>query len=129
MRLKTFRLFENENPEDRMVTMPDGNKYDIETAYGEGGPDTYYADDFAAFVGAVHQWSRDNGKPVLWDLCRDNGNQSKMYWDAYVKGEREMTLIEMGDKLISVLHEDGNIIMALDNMDRPVDWNLIKDKI
>jgi hypothetical protein len=52
-----------------------------------------------------------------------------MYWDAYVKGEREMVLIEMEDKLIAVLHEDGDIIMAMDNMDKPVDLDMVKDKI
>ena len=127
MRLKTFRLFENDMPED-MVTMG-GRDYPKETVFPELGPDTYYPDDFAAFVGAVHQWSKENGQPVMWSLCKDNGNQSKMYWDAYVKGEREMTLIEMEDKLIAVLHEDGNIIMALDNMDKPVDLDMVKGKI
>jgi len=71
----------------------------------------------------------ENKKPVLWSLSKDNGNQSKMYWDAYVKDEREMTLVEMGDKLIAVLHEGGNIIMAMDNMDKPIDWSTIEDKI
>ena len=128
MRLKTFRLFENDMPED-MVRMQDGGMYDKKTVYSDLGPDTYYPDDFAAFVGAVHQWSKEHGQPVLWSLCKDNGNQSKMYWDAYVKGEREMTLIEMEDKLIAVLHEDGNIIMALDNMDKPVDLDMVRGKI
>jgi hypothetical protein len=128
MRLKTFRLFENDMPED-MERMQDGGMYDKKTVYPELGPDTYYPDDFAAFVGAVHQWSMENKKPVLWSLSKDNGNQSKMYWDAYVKDEREMTLVEMGDKLIAVLHEGGNIIMAMDNMDKPVDLDMVKGKI
>jgi hypothetical protein len=65
----------------------------------------------------------------MWSLSKDNGNQSKMYWDAYVKDEREMVLIEMEDKLIAVLHEDGDIIMAMDNMDKPVDLDMVKGKI
>ena len=47
----------------------------------------------------------------------------------YLELIEEMTLIEMGDKLIAVLHEDGNIIMALDNMDKPVDLDMVKGKI
>jgi len=115
-------------PED-MVRMQDGGMYDKKTVYPELGPDTYYPDDFVAFVGAAHQWSKEHGQPVMWSLSKSDDERTKMYWDAYVKGEREMTLIEMGDKLIAVLHEDGNIIMALDNMDKPVDWEIIKDKI
>jgi len=128
MRFKTFKVFESDMPED-MVRMPDGGMYDKETVYPELGPDTYYPDDFAAFVGAVHQWSKEHGQPVLWSLSVRNDEQTKKYWDAYVKGEREMTLIEEEDKLIAVLHEDGNIIMAMDNMDKPVDLDMVKGKI
>ena len=128
MRLKTFRLFENDMPED-MVRMQDGGMYDKKTVYPELGPDTYYPDDFAAFVGAVHQWSKEHGQPVLWSLSKSDDERTKIYWDAYVKGDREMTLIEMEDKLIAVLHEGGNIIMALDNQDKPVDLDMVKGKI
>ena len=128
MRLKTFRLFENDMPED-MVRMQDGGMYDKKTVYPELGPDTYYPDDFAAFVGAAHQWSEEHGQPVMWSLSKSDDERTKMYWDAYVKDEREMVLIEMEDKLIAVLHEDGNIIMAMDNMDKPVDLDMVKDKI
>ena len=128
MRLKTFRLFENDMPED-MVRMQDGGMYDKKTVYAELGPDTYYPDDFSAFVGAVQMWSEEHGHPVLWCLSKSDDERTKMYWDAYVNGEREMVLIEMGDKLIAVLHEDGNIIMAMDNMDKPVDLDMVKGKI
>jgi len=128
MRIKTFKVFESDMPED-MISMPDGGMYDKETVYPELGPDTYYPDDFAAFVGAVHQWSKEHRQPVLWSLSVGHDEKTKSYWDAYVKDEREMTLVEMGDKLIAVLHEDGNIIMAMDNMDKPIDWSTIEDKI
>jgi len=128
MKIKNFRLFENQMPED-MVRMQDGGMYDKKTVYPELGPDTYYPDDFLAFVGAVHQWSKEHGQPVMWSLSKSDDDRTKMYWDAYVKGEREMTLIEMGDKLVAVLHEDGNIIMAMDNMDKPVDLDMVKGKI
>ena len=120
MRLKTFRLFENED----MVRMPDGGDYPAKTVYPELGPDTYYPEDFEAFVGAVKEWSMENNQRVMWEIA-----YKKMYWDSFVKDDREMTLIEMGDKLIAVLHEDGKIIMAYDNDDKPVDWEMIKDKI
>ena len=129
MRLKTFRLFENED----MVRMG-GKEYPKETVYPELGPDTYYSDDYMAFVGAVEQWMKESGSKVMWALTpfgysSRNDNASKVIWDSFVKGDREMTLIEMEDKLIAVLHEDGKIIFALDNEDRPVDFNMVKDKI
>lgn len=119
MRLKTFKLFENED----MVRMG-GKDYPKETVYPELGPDTYYSDDYLAFVETVKEWSMKNNKRVMWEIA-----YKKMYWDSFVTGDREMTLIEMGDKLIAVLHEDGKIIMAYDNDDKPVDWEMIKDKI
>ena len=123
MKIKSFKLFENEMPED-MISMPDGGQYDKKTVYPELGPDSYYPEDFMAFVGTVQNWSKEHGQPVLWSIAVE-----KKYWDAYVKDEREITLIEMEDKLIAVLHENGEIIMALDNRDKPVDWEIIKDKI
>ena len=128
MKIKNFRLFENEMPED-MIRMQDGGMYDKKTVYPELGPDTYYPDDFLAFVGAVNQWSKEHRQPVMWSLSKSDDERTKMYWDAYVKDEREMVLIEMEDKLIAVLHEDGNIIMAMDNMDKPVDLDMVKGKI
>jgi hypothetical protein len=137
MRLKTFRLFENDMPED-MVRMQDGGMYDKKTVYPELGPDTYYADDFLAFSGAVKAWMDKTGQKVMWSLIPfgysdsenpTNNLKAKSLWDMYVKGEREMTLIEMEDKLVAVLHEGGNIIMAMDNMDKPVDLDMVKGKI
>ena len=71
MRLKTFRLFENEMPED-MVRMQDGGMYDKKTVYPELGPDTYYPDDFLAFVGAVHHATHQAppSLPPLRRYCR-----------------------------------------------------------
>ena len=120
MKLKTFKLFENED----MVRMSDGGEYPAKTVYPELGPDTYYSDDYLAFVETVKEWSMNHNQRVMWEIA-----YKKMYWDSFVKGERELTLIEMGDKLISVLHEDGKIIFAIDNEDRPVDLELVKDKI
>ena len=135
MRLKTFRLFENDMPED-MVTMG-GRDYPKETVFPELGPDTYYSDDYMAFVGAVEQWMKESGSRVMWALTPfgysqrnvTNENTSKVIWDSFVTGDREMTLIEMEDKLIAVLHEDGKIIFAFDNEDKPVDLDMVKGKI
>ena len=73
----------------------------------------------------------------MWDLTPfgysqrnvTNENTSKVIWDSFVTGDREMTLIEMEDKLIAVLHEDGKIIFAFDNEDKPVDLDMVKGKI
>lgn len=136
MRLKTFRLFENDMPED-MVRMQDGGMYNKKTVYPELGPDTYYPDDYMAFVGAVEQWMKESGSRVMWALTPfgysqrnlTNENTSKVIWDSFVTGDREMTLIEMEDKLVAVLHEDGKIIFAFDNEDKPVDLDMVKGKI
>ena len=132
MRLKTFKLFENED----MVKMQ-GGEYPKETVYPELGPDTYYKDDYLAFVGAVEEWMKRTGGRIMWALTpfgysernATNEKSAKVLWDNFVKGDREMTLIEMEDKLIAVLHEDGKIIFALDNEDRPVDFEMVKNKI
>ena len=133
MRFKTFNLFENED----MVRMPDGGEYPKETVYSELGPDTYYKDDYLAFVESVREWMEKTGGRIMWALTPfgysqrnvSNENAAKVIWDSFVKDDREMTLIEMEDKLIAVLHEDGKIIMAFDNEDRPVDFENIKNKI
>ena len=132
MRLKTFRLFENED----MVTMG-GKDYPKETVYPELGPDTYYSDVYLAFVGAVEEWMKRTGGRIMWALTpfgysqrnTTNEKSAKVLWDNFVKGDREMTLIEMDHKLVAVLHEDGKIIFALDNEDRPVDFEMVKNKI
>lgn len=132
MRLKTFRLFENED----MVRMG-GMDFPKETVYPELGPDTYYSDDYLAFVGAVEDWMKRTGGRIMWALTPfgysqrnvTNEMSAKVLWDNFVKGDREMVLIEMEDKLIAVLHEGGKIIFAFDNEDRPVDFNMVKDKI
>lgn len=136
MRLKTFRLFENDIPED-MVRMPDGKNYPIKTVYPDLGPDTYYKEDYLAFVGAVEEWMKSTGGRIMWALTpfgysqrnTTNENKAKVIWDSFVTDDREMTLIEMENKLVAVLHEDGKIILALDNESRPVDFEMVKNMI
>ena len=137
MKIKSFRKFENQNLPEDTVRMSDGGEYPAKTVYSELGPDTYYKDDYLAFVGAVEDWMKRTGGRIMWALTpfgysqrnATNENKSKVIWDSLVTDDREMTLIEMEDKLIAVLHEDGKIIFALDNEDRPVDLELVKNKI
>lgn len=55
--------------------------------------------------------------------------RAKRYWDQYVKDGKQVTLVEMGDKLVMALIKDGNIEMAFDNLDSKVDPIAIKDFI
>lgn len=45
---------------------------------------------------------------------------AKRYWDQYVKDDKKMSLVEMGDSLFAVLHDDNQIIMAYNHEDRKV---------
>lgn len=55
--------------------------------------------------------------------------KAKRYWDNYVKDGRKATLVEMGDKLVLVLHKGENIEMAFNNNDEKVDPSMVKDLI
>ena len=55
--------------------------------------------------------------------------KAKRYWDKYVKDGRKATLVEMGDKLVLVLHKGENIEMAFNNNDEKVDLSSVKDLI
>ena len=55
--------------------------------------------------------------------------KAKRYWDNYVKDGRKATLVEMGDKLVLVLHKGENIEMAFNNNDEKVDISSVKDLI
>jgi hypothetical protein len=59
----------------------------------------------------------------------DSMERAKRFWDQYVKDGKQVTLVEMGDKLVMVLIKDGNIEMAFDNLDSKVDPIAIKDFI
>jgi hypothetical protein len=65
------------------------------------------------------------------DFPNDNSRMEKAerYWDMYVKDGNQVTLVEMGDKLVMALHRDGNIEMAFDNMDMKVYPSMVKDLI
>jgi hypothetical protein len=156
MRLKSFKLFEMDfysgegsgkvpekptgqklRPYMKSNLRPDEDDLPSEAYYSELGPDTYFKDDYLAFVGAVEAWMKETGKRVMWALTPfgyskrdiDNEKASKVIWDSFVTDERDMTLIEMGDKLVAVLQEGDKIIMAVDNEDKAVDFNQVKDKI
>jgi hypothetical protein len=47
----------------------------------------------------------------------------------YVRSDNQVTLVEMGDKLVMALIKDDKIEMAFDNMDSKVDPSMIKDLI
>ena len=59
----------------------------------------------------------------------DSMERAKRFWDQYVKDGKQVTLVEMGDKLVMALIKDGNIEMAFDNLDSKVDPIAIKDFI
>jgi hypothetical protein len=51
--------------------------------------------------------------------------QAETFWKQYVNGGKRFTLIEMDGKLIGVLHENGNILMAFDEADVKVDPSVL----
>jgi hypothetical protein len=59
----------------------------------------------------------------------DSMERAKRFWDQYVKDGKQVTLVEMGDKLVMALIKGENIEMAFDNMDSKVDPSMIKDLI
>lgn len=130
MRVKSFKIFEMDS-----VRMPDGNNYPIESVYGSEKEDNmYFPEEFLAFTEQVKKWKMENNKQIMWSLFPKSDNPTDLtsanrYWDMYVKGDREMHLVEMGDKLVAVLSKDGEVLFAFDNEDKVVDLELVKDKI
>ena len=99
---------------------------------------------FNEFCEEVSKWSEEHESPVRWCLYAHpkalgesgfnrarvwNKESAKKYWDMYVKGDKTFTLVEMGNSLVGVLHTDGNIELAFDEMDIAVDKSKIKDLI
>ena len=113
MKIKSFKLFENE-----------------EVAKTK----SYGANQHMEFCEEVSKWSDEMELPVRWCLyghpkaSSEEGynkiftpEQAKRFWDMYVKGDKKMTIVEMGDKLIGILHSGDQVEMAFDNMDMPFD--------
>jgi hypothetical protein len=73
----------------------------------------------------------ESAPKTMDDFPNDNSamEKAKHYWDMYVRNGNQVTLVEMGDKLVLALIKDGNIEMAFDNMDSKVDPIAIKDFI
>jgi len=96
---------------------------------------------FDEFCDEVSKWIKEHQQNVIWCLYGDpkatqtgyntayGKDSAKKYWDSYVKGNKTFTLVEMGDSLVGVLHTDGNIELAFDNADKPVDKSKLKDLI
>ena len=73
----------------------------------------------------------ESAPKTMDDFPNDNSamEKAKHYWDMYVRSGNQVTLVEMGDKLVLALIKDGNIEMAFDNLDSKVDPIAIKDFI
>ena len=73
----------------------------------------------------------ESAPKTMDDFPNDNSamEKAKHYWDMYVRSGNQVTLVEMGDKLVLALIKDGNIEMAFDNLDSKVDPSMIKDLI
>jgi len=107
--VKSFKLYENVNSEIK----------------------TFGHDEHLEFCQAVAEMAK--GKEVRWCLYENPAlrpeslKTSKRYWDMYVKGGVEASIVEKDGKLICFMHKDGEIVrgwgekpMAFDNMDMPL---------
>ena len=120
--MKYLKIFENFTNEEVTFQNPNGKMIATHTF----GPEEHLD-----FCKTVSEWIENNDKPVMWCLYGDPNtnnqsfglgiNGSETFWKKYVSGDKKFSLIEMDDKLIGVLHENGKILMAYDQMDRKVD--------
>lgn len=121
--IKTFESFTNEE-----VSYQNPNGKTVATH-------TFGAEEHLDFCVTVSRWIEKNRTPVIWSLYADhmlkkspNIKQSQRaltFWKQYVNGSKRFTLIEMDGKLIGVLHENGNILMAFDESDVKVDPSVL----
>jgi hypothetical protein len=123
MKLKKFNNFLNEevsyqNPNGKMIATH-----------------TFGPEEHVDFCKTVKEWIDKNEKPVMWCLYGNpettdqsfglSIQKSETFWKFYVNGSKRFTVVEMDGRLIGVLHENGKILMALDEMDVKVDPSLL----
>lgn len=94
-------------------------------------PMSFGPEEHLEFCQEVEKWNDQNMSTVRWSLWSRPSElkKSETYWNQYIKGDRQMTIFEMGDKLISVIHSGNRIDYAFDNDDRPVDELKVKQAL
>lgn len=80
-------------------------------------------DEFDEYLDAVSSWEEEN------DRIHKGAIKSISMWKSYVKPGMEMTLVDIANKMVSVLHKGSEIFMAFDQEDNPVDKNLVSDRM
>jgi hypothetical protein len=138
--LKKFKLFENDsfNTADMNVIGtygPDEHEEFCEAAH-EWNKKTGIGNNWSLWA-LPPSWIKDQSERVkerklkrgitnpnpkfsmdsdYWDLLE----RARRYWNMYVKDDKKMSLVEMGDSLFAVLHDDNEINMAYNHEDRKV---------
>lgn len=79
-------------------------------------------DEYSEYLEAVKSWEKENG-------VHKGAIKSKGMWDSYVKPGIEMTLVDIGKKMVSVLHRGSDIISAFDQNDESIDQSLVSDRM
>lgn len=94
-------------------------------------PMSFGPEEHLEFCQEVEKWNDQNMGTVRWSLWSRPSElkKSETYWNQYIKGDRQMTIFEMDDKLISVIHSGNRIDYAFDNDDRPVDKLKVKQAL
>lgn len=126
--MKYLKIFENFTNEEVKFQNPNGKMVATHTF----GPEEHLD-----FCKTVFDWIKNHNKPVMWCLYGNPDikgpyagwgesfglgvHGSETFWKKYVSGDKKFSLVEMDDKLIGVLHENGKILMAYDEMDKKVD--------
>jgi hypothetical protein len=79
-------------------------------------------DEYSEYLEAVRSWEKENG-------VHKGAIKSKGMWDSYVKPGIEITLVDIGKKMVSVLHRGSDIISAFDQNNEPIDQSLVSDRM
>ena len=120
--MKYLKIFENFTNEEVRFQNPNGKMI---------ATHTFRPEEHLDFCKTVFDWIKNHNKPVMWCLYGDPNTNSQSFglgikkaeefWKNWVSGDKKFSLVEMDDKLIGVLHENGKIIMAYDEMDKKVE--------
>ena len=120
--MKYLKIFENFTNEEVTFQNPNGKMI---------ATHTFRPEEHLDFCKTVFDWIKNHNKPVMWCLYGDPNTNSQSFglgikkaeefWKNWVSGDKKFSLVEMDDKLIGVLHENGKILMAYDEMDKKVD--------
>jgi hypothetical protein len=80
-------------------------------------------DEYQEYSDTVKSWEQENGRKHRGAI------KTLSIWKSYVKPGVEMTLVDIGDKMVSVLHKGIDIIMAFDQDDKPVEKSMVIDRM